>query len=425
MKKSIRLNDSARVMKVHGIMIVGNIENGSFIALNTDGEDIVEKARLDFFEIDMDKVSDDVKNVIDAGIECEIFDELNSERMKSACGIRAAYLHVTNKCNYNCIGCYSENSLRNCAKDLTTTDIKVIIDKLSGVGVEVLAVSGGEPFIREDILEILSYAKKKIKKVIIGSNGTMINEEIASKLPNIVDSVNRSANIDVMLNRNQTQEARERDFKARTNFHNTRSLELQEELVRRYSDQAIAPFMIFWEMKANVSLEKLKQLRALVDPSLIEHPYTKQLDEFIRLADFKVGSDMPDFKLPDKDGKDFVFSTLRGKYVLVDFWASWCGPCMREMPNVVKLYKECKGKNFEIVGISLDQKRDAWLNAVEKNKMKWIQVSDLKSWKTLPVKLCNISAVPYTVLVDPEGKVIALDLRGEELIKKVKEVLKK
>ena len=111
--------------------------------------------------------------------------------------------------------------------------------------------------------------------------------------------------------------------------------------------------------------------------------------------------------------------------MLVDFWASWCGPCMREMPNVVKLYKECKGKNFEIVGISLDQKRDAWLNAVEKNKMKWIQVSDLKSWETLPVKLCNISAVPYTVLVDPEGKVIALDLRGEELIKKVKEVLKK
>lgn len=256
-----------------------------------------------------------------------------------------------------------------------------------------------------------------------------VNNEIFSAynavIRHIVDSVNRSANIDVMLNRNQTQEARERDFKARTNFHNTRSLELQEELVRRYSDQAIAPFMIFWEMKANVSLEKLKQLRALVDPSLIEHPYTKQLDEFIRLADFKVGSDMPDFKLPDKDGKDFVFSTLRGKYVLVDFWASWCGPCMREMPNVVKLYKECKGKNFEIVGISLDQKRDAWLNAVEKNKMKWIQVSDLKSWGTLPVKLCNISAVPYTVLVDPEGKVIALDLRGEELIKKVKEVLKK
>ena len=235
----------------------------------------------------------------------------------------------------------------------------------------------------------------------------------------------RSANIDRLLNRNQSQADQERDFKARTAQHNNRSLCLQEELVRRYYDQAIAPFMIFWEMKANVTLDQLKELRAVVSPSLNGHPYTKQLDEYIRLAEFKVGSDMPDFELPDKDGKSFKLSSLRGKYVLVDFWASWCGPCMREMPNVVKLYKECKGKNFEIVGVSLDQKRDAWLNAVEKNKMKWIQVSDLKSWATLPVKLCNVSAVPYTVLIDPQGKVIALDLRGEELINKVKEVLNK
>lgn len=259
-------------------------------------------------------------------------------------------------------------------------------------------------------------------------SGTANNEIFSAynaEVRHMMDSVRRAASIDILLNRNQTDKDRERDFKARTNLHNQRSLELQEELVKRYNDQAIAPFMIFWEMKANVSLDKLRELRALVNPSLNDHPYTKQLDEYIRLAEFKVGSDMPDFKLPDKDGNIFKFNSLRGKYVLIDFWASWCGPCMREMPNVVKLYKECKGKNFEIVGISLDQKKDAWLNAVEKNKMKWIQVSDLKSWGTLPVKLCNVSAVPYTILVDPDGKVIALDLRGEELIRKVKEVLKK
>lgn len=260
---------------------------------------------------------------------------------------------------------------------------------------------------------------------VLGTANNEIFSAYQAEIRHLQDSVRRAASVDRLLNRNQMPEVQDRDFKTRTNFHNRRSLELQEELVRRYNDQAVAPFMIFWEMKANVSLDELKKLRALVDPSLDAHPYTRQLDEFIRLADFKVGSDMPDFKLPDKDGNTFEFSSLRGKYVLVDFWASWCGPCMREMPNVVKLYKECKGKNFEIVGVSLDQKKDAWLDAVEKNKMKWIQVSDLKFWETLLVKLCNVSAVPYTVLVDPNGKVIALDLRGEELIRKVKEVLKK
>lgn len=260
---------------------------------------------------------------------------------------------------------------------------------------------------------------------VVGTANNEIFSAYQAEINHLKDSVLRAAKIDRLLNRNQAPKELERDFNARSALHNRRALELQEEFVRRYYDQAFAPFMIYWEMKANVSLERLKELRALVDPSLNGHPYTKQLDEYIRLAEFKEGSDMPDFTLPDKDGKMFELKSLRGKYVLIDFWASWCGPCMREMPNVVKLYKECKGKNFEIVGVSLDQKRDAWLNAVKKNNMKWIQVSNLKAWEMLPVKLCNVSAIPYTVLIDPDGKVIALGLRGEELINKVKEVLKK
>lgn len=260
---------------------------------------------------------------------------------------------------------------------------------------------------------------------VLGTANNEIFSAYQAEIKHLRDSVLRTAKIDRLLNRNQSPKELERDFNARTALHNRRALELQEEFVRRYYDQVFAPFMIYWEMKANVSLERLKELRALVSPALNEHPYTKQLDEYIRLAGFNVGSDMPDFTLPDKDGKMFELKSLRGKYVLIDFWASWCGPCMREMPNVVKLYKECKGKNFEIVGVSLDQKRDAWLGAVKKNNMKWIQVSDLKAWGMLPVKLCNVSAIPYTVLIDPDGKVIALELRGEELINKVKEVLKK
>ena len=113
-----------------------------------------------------------------------------------------------------------------------------------------------------------------------------------------------------------------------------------------------------------------------------------------------------------------------GKYVLLDFWASWCGPCRREMPNVVKLYKECKGKNFEIIGISLDQKPEPWKKAVKELKMTWPQACDFQVWYGPVARKYNLSAVPYTVLINPEGKVEALDLRGEELINTIKNLVK-
>ena len=160
-----------------------------------------------------------------------------------------------------------------------------------------------------------------------------------------------------------------------------------------------------------------------MDASLNNHPYMKQLDEFIQVAAFGEGSEMTNFVLPDQKGKEINLIDFRGKYVLIDFWASWCGPCMRELPYVAKLYKECKGKNFEIIGVSLDSDKGAWLGAIKKNNMKWVQVCDLKGWRTMPAKACNVTAIPYTVLIDPEGRVIALNLRGEELLEKVKSIL--
>lgn len=241
----------------------------------------------------------------------------------------------------------------------------------------------------------------------------------------LIDSVSHEASIYFVNKGMDLGEEGNREFKRRTQVINDRNLQIQEMMVRRFYDRPFAPFMIFWEMKANVSTEKLKSLRALVDPKLNEHPYTKQLDEFIRFADFKEGSVMPDFELPDENGKIVKLRDFAGKYVLIDFWASWCGPCIREMPNVVNLYKECKGKNFEIIGISLDTKKAAWLEAIKKNGMKWTQVCDFKGWETLPAKSCNVHAVPFTVLIDPSGTVVKLNLRGEELITTIKEYIGK
>ena len=166
-------------------------------------------------------------------------------------------------------------------------------------------------------------------------------------------------------------------------------------------------------------------MRASLSPNLNDFIYTKSLDEFIQFSEFKEGSMMPKFELPDQTGKMVSLEKFKGKYVLIDFWASWCGPCLREMPNVVKLYKECKGANFEIIGISLDNNKEAWLDAIKKNNMKWIQLCDFKAWMSTPAKKCGVKAIPQTILVDPTGKVIAIGLRGEQLLKKIREVLDK
>ncbi len=260
------------------------------------------------------------------------------------------------------------------------------------------------------------------------AKGTITNDIFGfynALIKHLEDSSMRAFLLEKKLYGERDYEYENAEFKRRSAHGKQRNLDILKDMVKMYPDQVTAPFFIYWGMRYQLPLEELKVMRTAIDPKLNEHPYTKQLDEFIRLAEFSVGSTIPDFTLPDQNGKMVSVKDFRGKYLLIDFWASWCGPCLREMPNVVKLYKECKGKNFEILGISLDKDKEAWTASVKKNGMKWVQVSDLKMWGTEPVRLCNVRAVPYTVLIDPDGKVVALGLRGEELIKKVKEIVGK
>ncbi len=112
----------------------------------------------------------------------------------------------------------------------------------------------------------------------------------------------------------------------------------------------------------------------------------------------------------------------KGNYVLVDFWASWCGPCRREMPFVIDAYEQYHAKGFDVVGVSFDQKKSSWVAAIQQLGMRWPQMSDLKGWQCTAAGLYGISSIPSNVLVDPNGKIIAMDLRGERLINKLKEI---
>jgi peroxiredoxin len=136
-----------------------------------------------------------------------------------------------------------------------------------------------------------------------------------------------------------------------------------------------------------------------------------------------LGQTAPDIVLPSPEGTEIALSSLRGKIVLIDFWASWCGPCRKEMPNVVKAYAKFKNKGFEIFGVSLDQDKGRWVEAIAKDGMTWPQVSDLKYWESAPARMYNVQSIPYTLLLDREGKIIDKNLRGDALEKRLAELL--
>lgn len=139
-----------------------------------------------------------------------------------------------------------------------------------------------------------------------------------------------------------------------------------------------------------------------------------------------VGKEAPDFSMPDINGKEVKLSSFRGKYVLVDFWASWCGPCRSENPNLVNAYNQFKNKNFTVLGVSLDRpgQKDKWLQAIKDDKLAWTNISDLQYWSSPVVSLYGFEGIPFNVLLDPQGKVIAESLRGPGLEGKLEEVLK-
>jgi peroxiredoxin len=137
-----------------------------------------------------------------------------------------------------------------------------------------------------------------------------------------------------------------------------------------------------------------------------------------------VGKQAPDLTLPDANGKPVSIASFRGKYLLVDFWASWCGPCRAENPNVVTAYNEFKGKNFTILGVSLDKEKDPWQEAIHADHLEWTHVSDLKFWQSQAVSTFGFNGIPFNVLIDPQGKIIAQALRGDDLEKELHSVLK-
>lgn len=152
-------------------------------------------------------------------------------------------------------------------------------------------------------------------------------------------------------------------------------------------------------------------------------PTAKAIREYINgQKKTSVGAIAPDFALADTSGKKIALSELKGKYVLLDFWAAWCAPCRQENPNVVQAFKTYKDKGFTVFGVSLDKERKSWLKAIQDDELQWQHVSDLKFWGSEAAALYGITSIPRNFLLDPNGKIIGRDLRGPDLLDKLEEL---
>lgn len=195
--------------------------------------------------------------------------------------------------------------------------------------------------------------------------------------------------------------------------------------VKNHPDSYISAMEVYQNFSYNPDAKELDSVYNDLALSIQNSYFGKKIKSVLDIAEkTAVGNEAPVFAQNDATGKPVSLASYKGKYVLVDFWASWCGPCRAENPNVVKAYQKFHAKGFDILGVSLDADKDKWMEAVKKDNLGWSQVSDLQGWKNNVAVLYGVEGIPMNFLIDREGKIVGKGLRGEDLESKLGELLK-
>lgn len=251
------------------------------------------------------------------------------------------------------------------------------------------------------------------------SNFNLEQEELTSKIRSLSDQYNTA-----MVDGTMTDEL-DKELSSAYEKIADEAKALNFDFVKSNIDNELGQY-IFLTTSGMFDTEQQKEILALTNEEYKTKKNVKRIvDQLEAMEAVAIGKDFIDFTMKNTEGEYISLSDYAGKdkYVFVDFWASWCGPCRDEMPNVVNAYKKYKNKGFEIVGVSLDKDEDKWIQGIKDLEMTWPQMSDLKLWESEVVGLYAIQSIPHTILLDKDGKIIAKNLRGEELDQKLAELM--
>jgi len=280
-------------------------------------------------------------------------------------------------------------------------------------------------FVENTTIDITFHLNNIQDSEVAGSKETDLLVEYYAQMSAFGDSASKVNDDYLALKRSEeTDVEKEKEYLARMDTIRQQRTANMKQFVEEHLNNIITALIIS-EMLPDLLLEEIEQYTNGFDEVNSQSPWVQDIKEKVEFAKrLNIGQSFVDFKMATPSGREIAISEYAGKdkYVLIDFWASWCRPCRMDNPQLVKIYRKFKDKGFEIVGVSLDREKTEWTKAIKADELEWVHISDLMFWQSQGAKLYQVNTIPYSVLLDKDGNILAKGLKPDELEKKLKEL---